>query len=326
MKLFTKIALGLAGFFFSVAMICFVIAFAMGVTASDVKTMIRDGKFSFGPEDGFHITIWGDNDMTIHFPGESKVENENAINHYDDKTYSSNSMGEHEVPHVCTILNVKLGAGKVDIYYDDVPYVQVKHKNIPGFAITTSDVEQSVSIRGDLNAIDTSDASLTIILPRDVKLEKAYLEIGASEANITDMVAEEVTFVVGAGAANLSDLVVGDFDIKVGAGEAIVKNLSVRDLDIETGVGEVNIEIAGAEADYSYKVDCGIGEVVVGSSTFGGIGGSEKVTNMDAINEMDIECGIGSVHVQFGCNITDGTCDDAFHNHSYHHNNHGNHE
>lgn len=293
MKLFTKIALGLAGFFFGIAMICFVIAFAMGVTVSDVKTMIRDGKFSFGPEDGFHITIWGNNDMTIHFPGESKVENENEINHYDDKTYSSNSMGEHEVPHVCTILNVKLGAGKVDIYYDDVPYVQVKHKNIPGFAITTSDVEQSVSIRGDLNAIDTSDASLTITLPEDVKLEKVYLEVGASKADVCDVVAEEFTFVVG-------------------AGEAVARNLSVRNLEIDVGVGQVDIELAGAETDYSYEVDCGIGEVVVGSRSFVGTGAEKSITNMSATHHMDIDCGIGEVNIQFNNN----------HNHKNHNDNH----
>ena len=297
MKRFTKIALGLAGFCASVAVVCLVIAFAMGVKASDIKTMIRDGKFSFGPEDGFHITIWGDNDMTIHFPGESKVENE--TNHHSDTHHSLGYMNEYEVTHACTILNVKLGAGKVDIYYDDVSNVQVKYKNIPGFEITTSDVEKSVYISGDVNAIDTSDASLSIILPQDVKLEEVYLEVGASKANLSDIMTEKFTFIVGAGQANMSNVSVSKFDLEVGAGEVVARNLSVQDLDIEVGVGEVDIEIEGTKTDYNYEIDCGIGEVIVGDRSFVGTGSEKSITNMGAMHHMDIECGIGKVNVHF---------------------------
>ena len=307
MKLFTKIALGIAGFFFGVAAICLVAAFAMGVTTADVQTMVRDGKFSFGPEDGIHIQLWGDEELEGSCPS----------NHHGSYQDSSDYTSEHEIPHVCTVLNVKLGAGKVNIYYDDVPFVQVQQKNIPGFLITTSDVDQSVYIRGDLDIIDNSNASLTIILPRNIKFEAIYLEIGASEANVSDIIAEEFTFVVGAGQANLSNIGIDHFDIEVGAGEVVAKNVSVRNLDVEAGVGEVDIEIAGAESDYSYDIECGIGEVIVGNRSFGGMGGSEKVANLNAVNEMNIECGIGKVNVQFTCNVTDGTCQDSSHHHIY---------
>lgn len=305
MKRFTKIALCIAGFFFGVALICLVAALAMGVRIADVENMIRNGVFSFGPEDGLHIQILNDDEL-------------------DNRPSSSDDTSEHEIEHVCTVLNVKLAAGKVDIHYADVPFVQVKQKNIPGFALTTSDVNQSAYISGDLDVIDNSDASLTIMLPRDAEFEAIYLEIGASKAEVSDLIAEEFTFVVGAGQAKLSNLTVGDFDIKVGAGEAVIKNLSVGDLEVEAGVGEVDIEIAGAETDYSYDIECGIGEVVVGNNAYGGIGGSKTVTNMDATKEMNIECGIGKVNIQFTCNIIDGTCEDSSHNHSRsgHHKNH----
>ena len=117
--------------------------------------------------------------------------------------------------------------------------------------------------------------------------------------------------------AKLSNLWIDHFDIEVGAGEVVAKNVSVQNLDVEAGVGEVDIEIAGAESDYSYDIECGIGEVIVGNRSFGGMGGSEKVTNLNAVNEMNIECGIGKVNVQFTCNVTDGTCRDSSHHHIY---------
>ncbi len=298
MKLFTKIALGISGFFFGVSMICFVIALSMGVTVKDIKTMVRDGKFSFGPEDGFYISFGDDNDVSI--------GGENLENHHEDTHHSKDDYRNHEITHVCTILNVKLGAGKVDIYYDDVPNVQIKQKNIPGFKITSNDKERMLRIEGDINVVDNSDAALTIILPKDVKLEKIYLEIGASAAKVQDIIVDEFTFLIGAGQATVSNVSASEFDIEVGAGEAIVKNLSTRNLEVEVGVGEVDIEVAGAETDYSYDVDCGIGEVTVDNRSFVGTGAEKSITNMGATNHMDIDCGIGKVNIHFVCNVTDG--------------------
>lgn len=315
MKLFTKIALGITGFFFSIAVICLVLAFAMGVTVTDVQTMIRDGKFRFGPEDIVHISLGDDEPETSllfeHY--EENYEENREENYMQSKDYSS-----HEITHVCTTLNVKLGAGKVEIYSDDVPNVQIQQKNIPGFAVTSSEADQMLCVEGDMDIVDCPDASLTIILPRNVRLETVYLEVGASEVNLYDIISEEFEFVAGAGQANLSNLEVGDCDIEVGAGQAVVKNLLVRDLDVETGVGEVDIEIAGAETEYCYDVECGIGKVIVGDRSFGGMGAGQEITNLNAVKEMNIECGVGEVCVRFTCNGTDGSCEDASHGHGHH--------
>ena len=153
MKLFTKIALGISGFFFCVAAICLVAAIMMGGTLADVENMVEDGKFSFGPEDGFHIQVWGDNGLDF------------DINLGDNqKEYT-----EREILHDCNKIYLEVAFGKIDIYYDDVEYVQVEQKNIPGFSLTASESEKSLHIEGDVCMINTSGAELTVIHPRDVK-------------------------------------------------------------------------------------------------------------------------------------------------------------
>ena len=192
--------------------------------------------------------------------------------------------------------------------------------------MTTSDVDRMVRIEGDLDVIDNSDASLVIILPRDVELETLYLEVGASEVNICDVDAADFYFDVGAGQANLSNVFVSRFDLEVGAGEAVVKNLSANKVDVEVGVGKVDIEIAGAEPEYSYAVECGIGDVTVGTRSFGGMGGKQSVTNLYATKEINVDCGIGSVEMYFMCDISDGTCEDPSHNHSDYNRHNNDHE
>ena len=297
MKLFTKIALGIAGFFFSIAAICLVVAVSMGVTASDVQTMFKEGKFSFGPEDGLYIRLWDDNDIDISF-GDDEDDGD-LSEHHEDSHHYVDGYRQHEITHACTNLYIKLGAGKFDMYYGDVSCVQIRQKDVPEFEITSSDVEQELRIEGGLDVVDNSDAELIIILPQNVKLESVYLEVGASVANVSDIITDEFSFEVGAGQANMSNLSVHDFDLEVGAGQAIVKNLSVNKLNVEAGMGEVDVEIDGVEADYNYDVECGIGEVTVGNRSFGGMGAEQSITNLNATKEMNIECGIGKVAVKF---------------------------
>ncbi len=284
MKRFTKIALRISGFFFIVAAVCFIEAFAMGVTVADIQNMVANGVFSFSPEDGFYIQILDDDDADVHLGNKHNINNDYV---------------EREVPHKCTKLYVELAAGKIDIYYDDVEYVQVRQKNVPRFSMTTSDDEQSLHILGDLDVTENSGIELIIILPRDVELEVVHLEVGASQLTLRDLMVDQFHFAVGAGQGDISNLSACDVELKVGAGQAVVRNLSVQNLNVETGLGEVDIEIAGAEADYNYEVECGIGEVTVGTYFFGGMGAAQNVTNASANHHMNIECGIGKVSVKF---------------------------
>ena len=280
MKLFTKIALGIAGFFAGMAVICAIIAFSMGFTTNDFMDMVYAGKFQFD---------FG-NDIEIHLFDE------------DDEIELNHTTGHHGSHHDATEesstkLDVEYGAGKLEIYYSDVSNITVEQEGVKDFRAEQEG--DTFFVEGGLGITNNSKASLRILIPEGMQFEEIDLEIGASDANIRDLKAEEIDIVVGAGVANISNVNANVLNLEVGAGQANIQNLQVRTLDLETGVGKVNVEIFGAESDYNYNVECGIGEVKVGNHSYSGLGAEQNITNPNALYQMDIECGIGEVDVHF---------------------------
>lgn len=251
MKLFTKICLGLAGFFASVAAICMIIAFAMGFTTNDFIRMTEEGKFS--------ISI-GDGELRIF----DFVEKEIIKTDKDtDVKVDTDSDGEktYTISEEYKYLDIEFGAGKLDIYYDDVESIQIKKANVVGFELKTDETSNTLSIEGGLDSNGDSDAVLTIIIPKDYRFEEVELEIGAGQANVT--------------------------------------GLKVNTLDVAVGAGQVNIQINGSEKDYTYNVECGIGNVVIGDRSFGGIGANQNVQQDGSVGKINVECGIGEVRIKF---------------------------
>ena len=60
----------------------------------------------------------------------------------------------------------------------------------------------------------------------------------------------------------------------------------------------MKIELPGEASDYDYSVDCGMGEVTVGDSSYGGVASSKKVDNGADI-DLDLDCGMGDIDVIF---------------------------
>lgn len=293
MKLFTKICLGLAGFFVGVAAICVIIAFAMGFTTSDFIRMAEEGKFSIKLEDG-ELRIFDFKEEEL-----IKIDSDMLVD--DDVKVDTDSDGEktYTISEEYSYLDVEFGAGELDIYYDDVESIQVKKENIAGFELKTDETSNTLSIEGGLNSDMDSDATLTIIIPRDFRFEEVELEIGASQANIEGLLADKIDIAIGAGQANISDLNIKEMKLEVGAGQADVTGLTVETLDVEAGMGQVNIEVNGSEKDYSYNVECGIGNVVIGDRSFGGIGANQNIQQDGSVGKINVECGIGEVRIKF---------------------------
>lgn len=303
MKLFTKIALGIAGFFASIALICGIIAFSMGLTTDKFMDMVNRGAFSIEFGDDNVISFFGTGD----------------VRWYDDEDAYVGGENSKIIEQDCRNLELEYGAGQLEIYYGDVSDVQVDSKNVHGLKITVGgeEGEETLYIEGGLNVTDASDSKLVIILPKEMQFEHVDMELGASQADIDGLLAEEIDLSVGAGQANIANVNTRILDMEVGAGEAGVTNLTVWNLNLEVGVGEANVQVNGAENDFNYRIECGVGEVVVGNKSYGGLGAEQTIKNQESSYMIDIECGIGSVDVQFMCsNADNGTsCEDVSHRH-----------
>ncbi|MBQ6812318.1 MAG: DUF4097 family beta strand repeat protein [Agathobacter sp.] len=302
-KKFTKIMLKIAGGVAIAGAFCMVVAFAMGLTTDGLKQMVKDGKFSFDMYDLENKIIIeiseDDSDKAKEDTGKEDTgvvldESITVQMNGDERIYTtSESFGN---------MNIDFGAGLLDIHYDDVEEVEIHEKNIDGFEVDVKDntliVKNTLEVTlGDID--DMNNRSLVIVIPRDMALGEVDLDIGAAQADIDGISAKEVNITIGAGQANVSNISADNMEMEVGAGEATVSNLDATNLDVEAGLGQVTVEMCGAQTDYNYNVECGMGNVVVGDHSYGGVGAEHHGNNHHADKLIDIECGMGEVVVKF---------------------------
>ena len=146
--------------------------------------------------------------------------------------------------------------------------------------------------------VNQSFGTIYIYLPKDYHLEEAEISVHAGVLYIEDIHARELSVEVGAGEADIDDFEVREAEFDCGAGEITVSGLADKKIDIDCGMGNVSLTTSDDEQNYNYDLTCGVGEIVCGSNSYSGIGGNQKVDNQ-ASKEMNIDCGIGGVIVEF---------------------------
>ena len=80
----------------------------------------------------------------------------------------------------------------------------------------------------------------------------------------------------------------GHADVKAG--------VIAGDANLDCGMGDIVMALEGSEADYNSTIGCGMGTVQFGNSVFQT--GDHEI-NRGAAHTMDIDCGMGSVGIQF---------------------------
>lgn len=245
MRKFTKAALIITVVLVVLGLACLTASFAMGYTWNSFADMVRGGKLSisFGNEED------GDIDDT------------------------------RIVEEACKSLDIELKAGMLEVYYDDVEHIRVQQKDVRGFRCFVE--KDTLYIEGGARlGSNHSGGTVVLVIPQNMIFDEADLEIGAGEANVRGLAANEV-------------------HVGVGAGEANITNLDAGRLDAEAGAGQIYAELTGTEEDYNYDVECGIGEVKIGDRSFEGLGKEQNITHSGAKRFLDVECGIGQIQIEF---------------------------
>lgn len=177
-------------------------------------------------------------------------------------------------------LDIEIDAGSLEIYYDDkVAAIQVKQEKASN--VKTYVDEDALHIEYNRKwGIHNTDAKVIVILPQGMNFQEVDLEIGAGKASI-------------------EGLITNSLDVSVGAGQADIKMLDVKEMNAETGAGQLNVEVLGEEKDYSYQLECGIGNIRIAGQSYSGLGNEKEIRNENAKGELDIACGVGEVKVEF---------------------------
>lgn len=220
---------------------------------------------------------WGQlKDMA--YNGELSIQkHENGVITFFEETDNHHSENHHGGS--CTKMDIEVPAGSLKINYGDVDEIKVTQNGIKNFSCKI--VGDTLQIRGGKHAVwNNSNRSVSITIPNGLVFKEVDLELGAGQADIHDLCADV-------------------FDIEVGAGQAVLKNVDVKHMNATTGAGQIKAELVESKEDYNYDVECGIGEILIGDNSFGGLGRSNHIENPEAERSLDVECGIGQIVIHF---------------------------
>ncbi len=142
------------------------------------------------------------------------------------------------------------------------------------------------------------EVTFVVTYPTGTQLRELELAIGAGELIADGLACQSADLSVGAGRMTLTGITVsGECDIEVGLGTLDLAGSLARGTDIECGMGIVRCTLA-RPAEYGYSVEEAMGTVKIDGQSYSGLG-TEVVHAPRAAVQFDIECGVGTVEVQF---------------------------
>lgn len=199
-------------------------------------------------------------------------------------------------------IDMDIIAGRVEVLVSDSPDVRVETDGISEklkFRCYMDGRELKLETTEQIRRlVNVGIGTIYLYVPREMWFEEVSMQVGVGELHVESVYAYDLSVEVGAGSAVLDDFKAGEASLECGTGEINASGDVERELDIETGIGTIECNVAGKEADYNYDIGCDIGSVTCGEREYSGLARNTEIDN-HAVKEMNIECGIGDVIVNF---------------------------
>ena len=136
-----------------------------------------------------------------------------------------------------------------------------------------------------------------------LKIERGEFKSSRKEAKIEVIVPENYDFdkvevEAGAAACEINGIVTRKLELQSGVSSMAFTGRVDEKLEVETGVGVTSVKLTGSREDYNYKIQCGAGSVNIDGDQYSSLGVERKIDNR-AARSMELECGVGTIEVQF---------------------------
>lgn len=320
MKKFTKGALILTLAIVVVGCAFCAIGFGVGFRYGTIREMAKEGIFSIRG----NIWDWDDDseeDYDSDYDNDSELEAHDSIYWQDAKTETFDFTKQG-------IENLDL-----DIYYGEVlieesadvdhikvtvKYKKENHKrSIESHMNGTTLVLEETGRKGyrgwdniqltiqipagmEFNEVNLKNRAgiIAVNTPILANLIDIQVDAGECEVNQKLTVKEELRATVGAGELNMGELETELLFLKAEVGGISTGVTQAKEVTIDCSVGSVDTTMAGSETDYSYSVECGVGDIEIGHNSYSGLSTSKEVVN-SGDGYMEISCGVGEVNVSF---------------------------
>ena len=168
-----------------------------------------------------------------------------------------------------------------------------------GKNVTVKESSDTLKVRSTKKLSKTR--KVCISYPEDVKLQELEIEMGAGTVYLNrDIETEKLSVEMGAGEFDSKNPVTAEeADLEIGTGSMTFADLSAKKISGECGLGELDLTMTGTQEDYNYDLECGVGNLDVGSDSYSGLGREKSISNTGADRKLDLECGMGNVSVNF---------------------------
>ena len=207
-------------------------------------------------------------------------------------------------------LDISVGACEVIIQASDTDTVQVDASRLKyqalGLELSVADKNGTLFIQTTkngnlwdvLSAKHKNGGVLKIYIPKDMALSTANLEFGACELEMSGLNITQMNLSLGAAECKMEQMNLDFLHAEVGAGNLDYSGTISGNVEIECGVGEVDLDLDGTEQEFNYELSVAMGEIEIEDREYGGLGVNEIIDN-HAKKNMTIDCGAGSVSVDF---------------------------
>lgn len=203
----------------------------------------------------------------------------------------------YQLKYQPTKLDIELKYDELILEEGDSFCVRVYDDN--GKNVTVKESSDTLKVRSTKKLSKTR--KVCISYPEDVKLQELEIEMGAGTVYLNrDIETEKLSVEMGAGEFESKNPVTArEADLEIGTGSMTFADLSARKTDGECGLGELDLTLTGTQEDYNYDLECGVGNLDVGSDSYSGLGREKSISNKGADRKLNLECGMGNVSVDF---------------------------
>ena len=231
------------------------------------------------------------------------IDDDDYVDH-DGMEYSAEVGNEsstdgtvYQLKYQPTKLDIELKYDELILEEGDSFCVRVYDDN--GKNVTVKESSDTLKVRSTKKLSKTR--KVCISYPEDVKLQELEIEMGAGTVYLNrDIETEKLSVEMGAGEFDSKNPVTAkEADLEIGTGSMTFADLSARKTDGECGLGELDLTLTGTQEDYNYDLECGVGNLEVGSDSYSGLGREKSISYTGADRKVDLECGMGNVSVNF---------------------------
>ncbi|SET48389.1 DUF4097 family beta strand repeat-containing protein [[Clostridium] polysaccharolyticum] len=161
---------------------------------------------------------------------------------------------------------------------------------------------------------EDANGKIIVHIPRNQKLAKVEIDMGVGAVFLKKLEVEQLKIQCGVGALVCEDIKADQVKVDGGVGNIDFKDVDFKDTELTGGVGNVklvgkleektqisagmgnlNIKINGQRQNYNCKVETGLGAIYIdGKKT-----SEMEYYNNNQPNLLDIEGGVGTIHVDF---------------------------